>query len=360
MDILKKLLEAVPKFLPALGTGAVVTVVLWFAHWVLLRRRKHIGQKGKVPRQAVMIVLVLGGIVCVVLALPMQGATRGQLLSLVGVVSTAVIALSSTTFVANAMASLMLRGVDNFRPGDFVRVGDHFGRVTERGLFRTEIQTEDRDLTTIPNLHLVSHPLTVVRASGTIVSAKLSLGYDVAHARVRPLLEEAAERAGLQNPFVRIVELGDFSVTYRVAGFLAETKQLLTTRSKLREWVLDTLHGADVEIVSPGFVNQRRLPLDVPVVPASVHVRSPRRARDEEQAPEGLIFDKADEAQKIEQLRARRSELVAEIKELEARLAEGDERERTWLTYALEHKRTYADFVESELTAAEKRKAEDE
>ena len=58
----------------------------------------------------------------------------------------------------------------NFRPGDFVRVGERLGRVTERGLFHTEIQTEDRDLTTLPNLYLVTNPVTVVRASGTIVS----------------------------------------------------------------------------------------------------------------------------------------------------------------------------------------------
>ena len=42
---------------------------------------------------------------------------------------TATVALSSTTFVANTMAGLMLRLVRNFRPGEFVRVGDHFGSV---------------------------------------------------------------------------------------------------------------------------------------------------------------------------------------------------------------------------------------
>jgi len=37
-------------------------------------------------------------------------------------------------------------------------VGDYFGRVTERGLFHVEIQTEDRDLATLPNMFLVSQP----------------------------------------------------------------------------------------------------------------------------------------------------------------------------------------------------------
>ena len=46
-------------------------------------------------------------------------------------------------FIGNVMAGLMLRAVRNFRTGDFVRVEKHFGRVTERGLLHTEIQTED-------------------------------------------------------------------------------------------------------------------------------------------------------------------------------------------------------------------------
>ena len=63
-----------------------------------------------------------------------------------------------------------LRAVRNFRMGDFIRVAEHFGRVSERGLFHTEIQTENRDLTTLPNLFLVTHPVTTIRTSGTIVS----------------------------------------------------------------------------------------------------------------------------------------------------------------------------------------------
>lgn len=60
----------------------------------------------------------------------------------------AAIALSPTTVLGNAMAGIMPRAVRSLRMGDFVRTGEHFGRVAERGLFHTEIQTEDRELTT--------------------------------------------------------------------------------------------------------------------------------------------------------------------------------------------------------------------
>ncbi len=66
----------------------------------------------------------------------------------------------------------------------------------------SEDRSEDRDLTTLPNLYLVTTPVTVVRSSGTIVSATVSLGYDVPRSRIEALLKQAAERAELVEPFV--------------------------------------------------------------------------------------------------------------------------------------------------------------
>jgi hypothetical protein len=114
-----------------------------------------------------------------------------------------------------------------------VRTGDQFGRVTERGPFHTELQTEDRDLTTLPDLFLITNPVTVVRYSGTIVSATVTLGYGVDHALAERLLCRAAEAAGLTEAFVHIVSLGDVSVEYRAAGLLTEVKHLLSAPTSL-------------------------------------------------------------------------------------------------------------------------------
>lgn len=268
MDWLRDLGLALREYLPLFVTLAATALALIGTDALLRLRARRVGAAHPVGRQLALLVVTALGIVAVVLALPVKDTLRGQLLGLLGLVLTGVIALSSTTFVANAMAGLMLRAVGNFRPGDWVRVGDQFGRVTERGLFHTEIQTEDRDLATLPNLYLVTNPVKVVRASGTIVSTTLSLGYDLDHAEIEALLVEAAKASGLEEPFVQILELRDFSVTYRIAGFLPEVKRLLTVRSRLQASVLDTLHGASVEIVSPTFMNQRQLAEGVRFVPS--------------------------------------------------------------------------------------------
>ncbi len=220
--------------------------------------------------------------------------------------------MSSTTFVANAMAGLMLRSVGSFRPGDFVRVGETFGRVTVRGLFHTEVQTEDRDLTTVPNLHLVSQPVTVVRASGTMVSATVSLGYGVERGEVEKALVAAGTATGLEDPFLQVLELGDFSIRYRIVGFLADPKQLLSARSRLRMEMIDALHAAGIEILSPTYMVQRRPADDQPVLPRRAAQPEPEVAQDTP-APEERIFDKAEKAAQAEELRAELEKLKASL-----------------------------------------------
>jgi small-conductance mechanosensitive channel len=307
------ILDTILLYLPTLVTTAIVVVVIKTADWLLLRRRPDLTTEARLPRQLVMLAITLAGVVGIAISLPLGEATETELLALLGIGVTLIIGLSSTSFVANIMAGIMLRAVHSFRAGDFVRVGDHFGRVTERGLFHIEIQTEDRDLTTLPNLFLASNPVTVVRASGTIVSASLSLGYDVSHARIKPLLISAAERAKLLDPFVQVTRLGDYAVTYRVAGFLTEVKQLLTARSELRTCVLDALHGAGVEIVSPTFMNQRQIGDEARVIPVARPVRVGEPAPS---GPEAIIFDKADQAARLEEVRAEIARLEEERKTL--------------------------------------------
>jgi small conductance mechanosensitive channel len=292
MDLVTNLATILRNHLPLALTAAVTALALALTHALLRRRERGQAGSGAIFRHVAMLLVTGLGVVALVLVFPMKDVLRGQLLSLLGIAFTAVVAFSSTSFVANAMAGLMLRAVGNFRTGDWISVGDQFGRITERGLFHTEIQTEDRDLATLPNLYLATNPMKVVRASGTIVSAEVSLGYDVDHRQVESLLARAAQASELEDPFVHIVQLGDFSVTYRSAGFLVEVKHLLSARSRLRECILDELHGAGIEIVSPNYMNQRQLAEGRRVLPPPRPAAAPEKTGEE---AEQIIFDKADE-----------------------------------------------------------------
>jgi small-conductance mechanosensitive channel len=162
-------------FLPFILVTVAVFVVLRLVQWLWLGKKINRFSDQKIIPQVIMLILGNVGAICIILALPISETLRGNILSLLGLVLTGVMALSSTTFVANAFAGSMLRLTRSFRLGDYIKVGEQGGRVSERGIFHTEIQTEDRDLTTFPNLYLINNPVTVVRSSGTIISVAVSL-----------------------------------------------------------------------------------------------------------------------------------------------------------------------------------------
>ena len=296
----------------AIAAAGIVLVRIW-----ITRRREVDNGNIHIREQLIVLGLALIAVIALVLALPIRETDRNSLLGILGLVLTAVIGLSATTHVGNAMAGIMIRSGRRFRPGDFIGTGDHFGRVTDLGLFHTEIQTEMRDLTILPNLRLATEPLTVVRASGTVAAATVSLGYDVARSDVVTALTAAATDTGLGDPVVQVRELGDFSVSYRVAGLLSEPRRLLSARSDLRTAMLDRLHEAGIEIVSPTFMNQRQLGSASTMIPGIDVTESPEMGDFE-----SLVFDKADLVESVEDLSDR-------IVDIDARMAELGQAEPT-------------------------------
>ncbi len=272
-------------------------------------------------RSLILSSLALAGVIIIIISIPMSESLRGQVTNLIGIILAAALSLSSTTFLGNAMAGIMVKTVGSFKPGDFVRVGDIFGRVTERGLFHTEIQTVDRDLITLPNLFLANNPVKVIRKSGTFVEAKCSLGYDVSRVKVERCLLDAAKKAGLVDAFVLIEELGDFSIVYSIHGMLENVENILFSKSKLQAMMLDTLHLADIEIVSPNFVNQRQVN-DTLFIPKNEDLSLKHKLDSETAKAENIIFDKAKEASFIQERRDKLAEMENKITEINKQIKE--------------------------------------
>ena len=323
---MNRLLEIAASFTPLLGTLAAVAILLAAINWVLERRWKD-NPDAQFRFQLIMLALTFAGLLAIILALPISEETRGQLLSLIGILLSAAIALSSTTFIGNIMAGIMLKAVRSTRPGDFITVANLTGRITEMDLLHTEIQTEFRDLVTVPNLFMVTQPLQVVRTSGSIITAEVSLGYDVSHAKATEILCAAAADAGLKDGFVHVRELGDFSVLYRVAGLLEDVQSLISARSRLRAAMLDALHNAGVEIVSPNFMNTRA------VQEGQVFIPEPSREPTPSPHPvaEDIAFDKAEDAASLEKLRVQIEQVDEELAALDADKSESDTQKKSSL-----------------------------
>jgi len=298
-----------------LAVQVIVTLLLLGSalYFVNGRMSRHYESRPhlKFRQQLIQIAGVLVAVLLVILLLPLGDELRGQLLGLYGLIFSATIALSSTTLVGNVMAGLMLKAIGNCRPGNYITVGDYFGRISEMDLLHVEIQTEERDLTTLPNTYLITNPVRVMRTSGTLLSVEVSLGYDVSRQVVEKLLVKAATDSELESPYVQIRNLGDFSVTYQVSAMLTDVNRLIDKRRELRGRTMDVLHEEGIEIVSPNFMNTRALDKgEVFIADVSEEVESTSNSR----SPDSIIFDKAEKAASVSKLRESLEEAEARIR----------------------------------------------
>ncbi len=326
------------------------TALIWLG-WYFFGREKQYTRFQLRVRGAIIIVAFMLSVLGLIMGLPVSSDLKSDLISLFGLSIAALITLGSTTIFANFMAGVMMYHVRSFKPGDYIRVNDHSGRVTAKGVFHVEIQTEDRDLMTLPNAYLITNPVRVVRSSGTIIACEVGLGYDTPHSRVRELLMGAIEEAGLTEGFVQVRDLGDFAITYRACGLLEDTKKLVSMRTGLRTKVLDALHHGGVEIVSPDFINHRQAPDRV--IPERVREKKAESSA----SPEEVIFDKAEDAERLERVKQTLADTKTKIKELEEQLGEcnGDDKDeqKAQIKSDIEHQQKLAEYLTSRIARME-------
>lgn len=317
----------------------ILVAVIFVAVLLAVRRPLERWTRRRYQFHLALAGLGFAGLIAVILAIPARegGADiRPDLLTFTGIILGAAVTLASTTLVANAMAGFMLRVIRGFHFGDYLRVGEYFGKVSERGIFHIEIQTESSDLVTLPNVYLVQNPVTVIgspdpegKGSCTWISAEVSLGYDVDRMKIAELLREAANDAELESPWVRIMELGDFSVTYRVTAKLPDVKgpdaqnarRILTVPAQLRAEMMDALHEGDVEIVSPAFMNTRAFPEGKKFMSKRTWART-AAVPEEADEVDPDVFAKAD---KVEQIDLEREELTSEIEAVKERVKQAED-----------------------------------
>jgi len=131
----------------------------------------------------------------------------------------------------------------------------------------------------------------VVRSSGTIVSANISLGYDASESKVELLLIEAPKRSGLEEPYAHVIELSDYTVVYRISGLLKDVKRLVTSRSRLHIESMNTLRDAGIEVMPPSVMIQGPIPSEERIMPKRF-ASSEFTAKEDKPLPEARI-DKA-------------------------------------------------------------------
>ncbi|MGM0667906.1 MAG: mechanosensitive ion channel family protein, partial [Bacteroidota bacterium] len=285
---MEKLLNILKSILEPTSVLIIVIILLVFTSWIFNRMKTVKNTAGIIKRSITFLIAFIGTIIFI-LALPIDPSAKGQIISLLGIIISAAIALSSTTILGNLIAGFMNNSMNRFGNGDLISINDLQGRVIRRSAFHIEIQLEDSNFVTLPNLYVATNPVKLTRKTNTVISSSVSLGYDVPRTKIEEALKEAALATGLNDPYVYITDLGDFSVTYKVHGFLEDTGKFFSTRSLLNAKVMDLLHRNRIEIVSPTFRNSRSVD-DRQFIP---EYHAEKKKVEKEVSPEELVFDEA-------------------------------------------------------------------
>ena len=185
----------------------------------------------------------------------------------------AMVTLGSTSAMGNLTSGVVLIYTRSFNQGDFVRIGDATGRVIERTLLATRLQTTKNENITIPNSTVLSSQVInysdTSDATDLIVHTSIGLGYDVDWRKVHELLGKAATKTehieSEPAPFVLQTSLDDFSVSYELNAHTTRPEQLPHIYSELNRNILDEFANAQIEILSPNYTSVRDgNPLTVP------------------------------------------------------------------------------------------------
>ena len=186
---MEQLINILRSFIKPSGILLLLVLLLLFNSW-LFKKIKFIKSYGKIIKNSIATFVVLSGIVAFILTIPIDKTLKGQILSFLAIVVSAGIALSSTSILGNLIAGIMNNSMNRFRNGDLIEIGDFQGRVTKKSIFHIEIQLEDSNFITIPNLYIATNPVKLTRKTDTVISTSVSLGYDIPELSLRNLLKK--------------------------------------------------------------------------------------------------------------------------------------------------------------------------
>ena len=267
---LETIVMGVIKALPSLFTVVLIIVctrilarlVKSLFHAVEQGRVKFMVLDPEVARPTSRIIIAMLWLFALIMAYPYLPGSGTAAFKGVSLFAGLIASLGTTSIVNQAAGGLVLMYSRAFRPGDYIRVGENEGVVTNLGILSTKIRTPRKEEVTIPNAVLVGNTTInytrLAGESGVMIHASVSIGYTTPWRKVQSLLLSAASKTrGLLTqppPFVRQVGLSDFYVEYQLTAAVSKPEIRSETLSELLGNIQDVFNEHGEQIMSPHYV----------------------------------------------------------------------------------------------------------
>jgi small-conductance mechanosensitive channel len=184
------------------------------------------------------------------------------------------LSLGASNLVGQAASGLILTYGRVFRKGEYVRLAEHEGTVTEMGIFTTRIRTGLGEELTISNASILGATTKnysrTVPGAGFVLDTTVTIGYDTPWRQVHAMLIEAASRTeGISTdtvPQVFQTALNDWYPVYRLVCHATPTepRPRALLLSALHASIQDVFNTYGVQIMSPQYFED---PKEAKVVP---------------------------------------------------------------------------------------------
>lgn len=184
------------------------------------------------------------------------------------------LSLGASNLVGQAASGLILTYGRVFRKGEYVRLAEHEGTVTEMGIFTTRIRTGLGEELTISNASILGATTKnysrTVPGAGFVLDTTVTIGYDTPWRQVHAMLIEAANRTeGISTdtaPQVFQTALNDWYPVYRLVCHAtpSEPRPRALLLSALHASIQDVFNTYGVQIMSPQYVED---PKEAKLVP---------------------------------------------------------------------------------------------
>ena len=272
MELAGQILTAVVEALP----GLAVAIVIFFLARMLLRlfdpffAQVQRGEMavGWIDRYTVRatrgLVHIAVWLFALAMAYPYLPGAQTEAFKGISVVIGLMLSLGSSNVIGQAISGLIIIYSRTLHVGEYVRIGDVEGTVTETSTFAIRVRTGLGEELTLPNSLIVNQVTKnysrAVKGEGYVVDTVMTIGYDTPWRQVHAMMIEGAKRTeGIlvtPAPHVFQTALSDFYVEYRLVA------QAIASAPRPRAQVVADLHAHlqdvfnenGVQIMSPHYL----------------------------------------------------------------------------------------------------------
>lgn len=250
-------ISSVPNIISALFVGAFFYALYRLLSGVI---RGVLRKSRGVDRGLETIVMktfrVVGWAFIMLLVLSQLGINLSALIAGLGIAGLAV-GFAAKDSLENFISGLTILLDRPFKVGDWVTVGNYFGRVANITLRSTRLETPNRQTVVFPSVHMVTNAVINHSARGVLrVDVPFGIAYkeriQAAREAVMAIVDDSDDRLAPDwEHKVVATKLNDSSVDLELRLFLRDAGDQIPVRLEYTERIREALRDADIEIPFP-------------------------------------------------------------------------------------------------------------